>query len=157
MAAIGTTDPGSGAAAGALARAAGVLVLGLDGGDGDAGALLWTKAVAAAAGSRVVAVHALPTLEGMVHDVPPFGATAWRVRLRAEVERRWCAPLREAGVPFEVRLLEGGVAAALLNTAAAVGADLLVVGSRARRGLGGSLATHLVHRASCPVLVVPPG
>jgi nucleotide-binding universal stress UspA family protein len=54
---------------------------------------------------------------------------------------------------------KGGDAGRLLARAS-VSADLVVVGSRGRRGLrrvaGGSVAERLTHHAACPVIVVPP-
>jgi nucleotide-binding universal stress UspA family protein len=59
--------------------------------------------------------------------------------------------------PIDRVLIEGHPAQAMVD--AAQGADLVVVGSR---GLGnvrgmllGSVSHHLVHHASCPVVVVP--
>jgi nucleotide-binding universal stress UspA family protein len=51
-------------------------------------------------------------------------------------------------------------AAAVLETAAEVGADLIVMATHARRGLAhlmwGSVAEEVVRRATCPVLTVGP-
>ena len=57
------------------------------------------------------------------------------------------------------RALSGVPAGAIAEACEEVGADLLVAGSRGYgpvlRVLLGSVSTQLVHRASCPVLVVP--
>lgn len=57
------------------------------------------------------------------------------------------------------RALSGVPAAAIVEACEGAGADLLVAGSRGygpvRRVLLGSVSTQLVHRAPCPVLVVP--
>nr|WP_255548523.1 MULTISPECIES: universal stress protein [unclassified Cryobacterium] len=53
---------------------------------------------------------------------------------------------------------ENTPAAALLD--AAVGADLVIVGSRGHGGFAGlllgSVSTHVAHHAPCPVLIVRP-
>ena len=57
------------------------------------------------------------------------------------------------------RVLSGPPAAAIAEACEEAGADLLVVGSRGygpvRRALLGSVSTQLLHKAPCPVLVVP--
>lgn len=63
-----------------------------------------------------------------------------------------------AGVNLERKLLSGPAAEALADAAEAMGADLVVVGSRGRgamaRVLLGSVADRLVHICKKPVLVV---
>lgn len=57
------------------------------------------------------------------------------------------------------RALYGAPGPVIVEACEEVGADLLVAGSRGygpvRRALLGSVSTQLVHRAPCPVLVVP--
>jgi nucleotide-binding universal stress UspA family protein len=57
------------------------------------------------------------------------------------------------------RALSGVPAAAIVEACEEAGADLLVAGSRGygpvRRVLLGSVSTQLMHRAPCPVLIVP--
>jgi nucleotide-binding universal stress UspA family protein len=128
------------------------VVIGLEGGGGDAEVLRWTAALAGPLGARVVAVHSMSTFEGIVHDL----ITHEPSRARAEM-LRWCDPLVRAGVRIEVRVVEQSAGHAILDVAGREGAGLIVVGQRTHRGLtNGSLATHLVHRATCPVVVVPP-
>jgi nucleotide-binding universal stress UspA family protein len=63
----------------------------------------------------------------------------------------------QPSVVCEARVVEGRAEAVLLEEAQ--GALLLVVGSRGRSGLAsallGSVSSHLVHHAPCPVTVVP--
>mmetsp|Transcript_30702 Transcript_30702/g.70775 ORF Transcript_30702/g.70775 Transcript_30702/m.70775 type:complete len:99 (+) Transcript_30702:229-525(+) len=63
------------------------------------------------------------------------------------------------GVEHEVILVRGDPREALLEACLHHNVNLLVVGSRGlgtvRRALLGSVSTHMVHHAHCPVLVVP--
>ena len=65
--------------------------------------------------------------------------------------------LRDRGVTAEAHPVSGRPVPAILEAAAAVGADLIVVGNRgmtgARRILG-SVPNTLAHQASCAVLIV---
>jgi len=66
---------------------------------------------------------------------------------------------RDLGVPrLLVHVVDDRPAHGILATAAELGADLILVGTHARRGLArivmGSVAEEIVRKASCPVLVV---
>jgi len=73
------------------------------------------------------------------------------------------AELTEAGVDHEVRQVTTPISAAeaIIQTAAEVDADLVVIGLRRRRPVGklitGSTAQAVLLDASCPVLSVKPG
>jgi nucleotide-binding universal stress UspA family protein len=58
----------------------------------------------------------------------------------------------------EARVVEGDPAGAIVDLAREAGADVIVIGSHGRTGLGrllmGSVAEHVVRKASCPVLTV---
>ena len=68
--------------------------------------------------------------------------------------------MREAGVSVSIQLVHDRPAADPQEVAAAVGARLIVVGSRGERPLVGAIAGsvpyRLVHMSTIPVLVVPP-
>ncbi len=76
----------------------------------------------------------------------------------ALLEEDWCTPLRQAGVPFTGKTVEGGPRA-LLGVANHEHADAIIVGRRGRGGLAelvlGSFSHHVVHHSSRPVIVVP--
>ena len=63
------------------------------------------------------------------------------------------------GVPLDAVVREGQAAAEILNQAASMNADLLVIGTHGRSGferlLLGSVAERVLRKASCPVLTVP--
>jgi len=64
----------------------------------------------------------------------------------------------DSKIPMERRLLEGDAATEILNVAKVTKADLIVMGTHGRSALGrflmGSVATHVVRRATCPVVTV---
>jgi nucleotide-binding universal stress UspA family protein len=74
--------------------------------------------------------------------------------------RDWMAPARAAGRQTEVLLEEGAPAVRILERAASLPADLIVMGTHGRGGferlLLGSVAEKVLRKASCPVLTVPP-
>lgn len=67
------------------------------------------------------------------------------------------ADARKAGVEVQTHALEDDPADAILNTAEATGADLIVVGNKgmtgARRYLLGSVPNNVSHHAPCSVLI----
>ena len=73
------------------------------------------------------------------------------------------AELTEQGIEHEIRQLTSGdsAAEALIDTAADVSADLIVIGMRRRSPVGkiitGSTAQAVLMDAACPVLSVKPG
>ena len=85
--------------------------------------------------------------------------------LRHEFERRlreeWTAPLRDAGVTYETRVLHGRPAEALLRCAEDEGVALLVVGMTGRGTLNellmGSTTHTLVRQSARPIVAVPSG
>jgi glycine betaine transporter len=66
---------------------------------------------------------------------------------------------RRSGVVCHTWMLEGTAPSDIVDYARTMGADLIVVGTHGRRGLGhallGSVAEKVVRRAHCPVLTVP--
>ena len=141
---------------------AGRIVVGVDGSDGSIEALRWALAEAKLRGDTVDVLHswhypyaAYTEVTGMAAGVvsrEDLEKVAQEV-LDTSVER---VSADAAGVEVNRVLVQGGAAASLLE--AAVGADLLVVGSRGHGGftglLLGSVSQHSVHHAPCPVVVV---
>lgn len=92
----------------------------------------------------------------------------------SEVDRAWRLVEEEAGVALDLtveglgvdvpvdRVTRAGEAGpAICRLAEEVGADVIVVGSRGRgaikRALLGSVSTHVINNAPCPVVVVRAG
>ena len=79
-------------------------------------------------------------------------------RRHAEIAGRAAARLRKAGLAAEARTVRGRAQMVLVDAARSENADLVIVGSHGRTGLGklflGSVASHVVTHAPCSVLVV---
>jgi nucleotide-binding universal stress UspA family protein len=109
--------------------------------------------------SRLLIVHVLDARRAGPAPVAsgrPFAVRAERETDLLELVRRAHA----AGVHAEFLLWEGDPAEAIAAAASSEHADILVVGSRGRRGaeraLLGSVSDELIRIASCPVMVVRP-
>jgi universal stress protein A len=67
--------------------------------------------------------------------------------------------VQEAGIPCDTRSVEGAPHAEIVRRAQEIGADLIVMGTHGHGGLAhavlGSVTERVLHRARCPVLVVP--
>jgi len=107
-------------------------------------------------GARLVLLHVapIPVLvygEGVVPPQPDD----YLEQLEEELHRLQ-AP--DPSIHVEHRLKEGDPVTEILEVAEETGADLVVMGTHGRTGLGrllmGSVAEHVVRRASCPVLTV---
>jgi nucleotide-binding universal stress UspA family protein/uncharacterized membrane protein YfcA len=87
---------------------------------------------------------------------PQFDETR-RAEGRAAMERVKAA-LQAEGTAVEGAVLEGDPAAQITEFAQACGADLIVLGSHGRTGLGrllvGSVSERVIGQATCPVMVV---
>jgi nucleotide-binding universal stress UspA family protein len=137
------------------------IVLGLDGSRGAQAAAQWCAAHAGRLDAEVVAVHAIPPVVVGSLPVPgielSMGATA-RAAL-CDALQQWCAPLHDAGVRFDTRIVDGDPAAAITELADEVDAVMVVVGRRGRGGFAelllGSVPHRLTHHCNHPVLVVP--
>jgi nucleotide-binding universal stress UspA family protein len=84
---------------------------------------------------------------------------AWAVEDRTEVRQHLdkVVPTR-SGLDFEHRYLSGGPIREIVEFAEREHADLIVMGSHGRTGIGrllmGSVAEGVARRATCPVLIV---
>jgi nucleotide-binding universal stress UspA family protein len=146
---------------------AGTIVVGVDGSEPSREALRWAAAEARLRDARLVAVHVwtfvppTPIGEPGMIPMPPGDYAgqleAERAAAQAELEEALAGAFPDGtSGEIETKLAEGDAAEQL--AAEATGADLLVVGSRGRSGIAsvllGSVSSHLVSHAPCPVVVV---
>lgn len=146
------------------------VLVGTDGSDTAQEAVRHAAGLARLSGARLVVCHAYQAMStpaalamsGAGAGVAvPVDTEADQAQQRAEAQRLLDHAVVAAGVDpgrTESVALPGGAADVLLHVAAAVGADLIVVGNRgmqgARRFLLGSVPNRVAHRADCSVLVV---
>ncbi len=121
-------------------------------------------AVAKWYGSKIVGLHVMsppllvgpPILLAGFADLaaPESGPAADRLL------HEWLRPATEAGLQTEVLVQEGVAAVRILETAASLRADMIVMGTHGRGGFErfwlGSVAEKVLRKASCPVWTVPP-
>jgi nucleotide-binding universal stress UspA family protein len=146
------------------------VVVGIDGSAGAAEALRWAIAEARLRKARLRIVHAwtygyasMPlgdfgAMGGFDSYIPPEIDSNELQRAAEDLLERALAEVAGGveGIEVERHVVEGGAAQGLI--AAAVGADLLVVGSRGHGGfvglMLGSVSQQCVSHAPCPVVVV---
>jgi len=154
------TEP---SASGEPTRASGreTVVVGVDGSPSSTAALAWAARYADAIGARLQAVLAwhYPSAAGG----PPVGHTPEPVTSQVEQSRYEILDeaIEAAGpelpaIQVDRKVVYGHPAQALIDESRR--ADLLVVGSKGHGGFTGmmlgSVSTHCVHHAACPVTVV---
>jgi nucleotide-binding universal stress UspA family protein len=122
------------------------------------------EAKAALKRAEAIALACRATIVIYAVSAPPSvvpGATGYTPALPPEGGRMVTATVKgvDERLAATGRALSGVPATAIAEACEEVGADLLVAGSRhygpVLRVLLGSVSTQLMHRASCPVLVVP--
>jgi nucleotide-binding universal stress UspA family protein len=79
-------------------------------------------------------------------------------KMEEALEER-AARVREAGLVCEIELVEGAPHVEIVAFADKIQAEMIVLGTHGRGGLAhavlGSVTERVIHRATCPVLVVP--
>jgi nucleotide-binding universal stress UspA family protein len=128
------------------------IVVGVDGSIDGRRALAWALDEAVRRTAELVVVYAWD-YPAATFVFPPSPEEA-----AAEILTKSVAGLDTQGVDIRTRLVEGRPVTALVREA--LDADLLVVGTRGHSGVAsvmlGSVSTGCIHRAACPVVVVPP-
>ena len=139
------------------------VMVGMNGSSASAAAARWAAATVPP-GGELHAVHIIGAGEELLVDAATGDSVAYRHRLEAELDGPWLESVRDAPIDIRSRVdavQEGSVADALLRAAAAVDADVVVVGHHPHPRLGPQLVGHvtrdLLRHSSRPVVVVPDG
>jgi len=137
------------------------IVVGTDGSDRAAVAVIEAFALAKMTGAKVHAVHAVHLAATAGFSDVAGAAQATSAGLRDHADRVRTQLLAEAerhGVSAEVHNPEGDPADALIRIAEAVDADLVVVGNRGMAGMKrfvlGSVPNKVSHQCPCSLLIV---
>jgi nucleotide-binding universal stress UspA family protein len=122
-------------------------------------ALLFAKSIARRYGSKLTVAHVISPLETRM--VPPEGWGACQQALdEAASLRMKYLDQRLHALPHKVVLRHGLVGDVILELIVTTDADLLVMGTHGRAGLGrflmGSVAEGVFRQALCPVLTIGP-
>src|SRR5690349_22831875 len=118
--------------------------------------------IARSRGDRLIVMHVAEPVRSSSLGMAPSPPLPKGYRGAWESSLRLVRP-RDASVKVEHRLEEGDVATAIVKVAREVPCDLIVMGTRDRRGLGRlfgrSIAAQLRWDSPCPVVTVklPPG
>lgn len=112
-----------------------------------------------ATGAKLSIVHSIqfPTDYGAMYDVP--NVATWEEGFEQSVKELFKKLATSLNVPEECRYIRNGIPRdQILELADEIGADLIIVGSHGRHGLGllflGSTANGVLHHAKCDVLAV---
>jgi nucleotide-binding universal stress UspA family protein len=134
------------------------IVVGLDGSAAAEAATAAAITMARQFDAEVIGVHATGLLDVWEASEADSTRDAHEGVIQ-QLRGPWSESLRASGVPMRLEQRDGPPADTLLAIAEAVGADLIVVGSR---GVGdtplgelGSTSGKIVRRSTRPVLVVP--
>lgn len=134
------------------------IVLAVDGSENAERATEVTRDLAGQLGSQVIVLYAFDPVPRYLGDEQTQAIVARGTAHGTEVAEKAAEFLRAADVEFEIDVLEGPAAEAILRVAEVRQANLIVMGSRGLGGLGamllGSVSRKVLQNASCPVLIV---
>jgi nucleotide-binding universal stress UspA family protein len=133
------------------------IVVGVDGSEASRAAVDWCARYAPSLGATVLATA---VREPIFEWTPSWDPNNWRRATERHIQD-WVEPLTDAGVAVEAIADENlNPADGLLGVASARSADLLVLGTRGAGGFldlrFGGVAMKVLHRASLPLVLVPP-
>jgi nucleotide-binding universal stress UspA family protein len=128
------------------------ILVGADGSDDAARAMVFAGRLATDVGADLLVVNATGSRDAQ-RERPV------ELDTRREWVEEWCAPLRQAGVPYRIEVVRGDPRSTVMDAARDAAADLVVVGSRGRgvvtKMVLGSVAASLVEGSEVPVTVLP--
>ena len=140
------------------ARSHASILLGTDGSGGAANALDLLCALPMRRAGDVVNVATVAVRSHAALGPDPIARELAPEIVAAEIAQAAVTRLREHGIAAREHVLDGPVVSALVDTALATGSDLVVVGSRGRGLIAGTLlgsvARSLAERSPVPLLVV---
>jgi nucleotide-binding universal stress UspA family protein len=133
------------------------ILVAIDASEPSSRAVAFARDLAKERGSEIVVLHAIPrwvSRHGTSElEVPEEGS---------ELVDLAVSDLKDAGANARgevIRVLEGHVSRGIVETAGAVGADAIVLGTRGLSDFGGlfigSITHRVLHLAEVPVIVVP--
>jgi len=135
----------------------GRIMVGVDGSEESAAAVSWVAELAPLVGADVLAV----TVEEPIAEwTPAWSDHNWRRGAIRDLES-WTKPIAESGVELEFAPVENLFPAdGLLGVATGRDVDLVVIGTRGAGGFAGlrfgGVAMKVLHRATVPLVLVPP-
>lgn len=134
------------------------VLVAVDGSQGAQEAARRGASLARLCGAQVLLVHCRKGVPEYLGE-PYYQRMLDRLLARVEELLEPCRViLREAGVPFEERVLEGDPARAICEAARVEGCDLIAMGTRGLSDFEGLFLGSVVHKvltwAPCPVLAV---
>lgn len=137
----------------------GKVVLALDGSQPSDDALAYATQLSRYHGSKLHVVHVVEVLAGRGGGMLHVNEREMKAKIREQVRG-----LTEAGIDAELEFrsaMVGRCGNVIADLAAELEGDVIITGSRGHSGFAGmllgSVAQRLLHRADCPVLVVPRG
>jgi nucleotide-binding universal stress UspA family protein len=138
------------------------ILVAFDFGEPSVYALAWASDLNRTTGGPPIhVVHAVDTRPGVAAEGPAVVLMPGPAEI-ASLERRLREAARDAGAEaeatFEVAQRPSSASATILEVAQRMDAELIVMGSHARRGLArlllGSVAAHVARGSECPVTTV---
>ena len=115
-------------------------------------------------GARLVVLHVMVPPSPFAGDDLPASWLELEARAQREAERRLAAAVSRAersGIATTGTLVKGVPADVIVRVARREGADVIVIGTHGRSGLGrlfmGSVAARVLATATCPVVTVRGG
>jgi nucleotide-binding universal stress UspA family protein len=132
-------------------------VVGIDGSETAARAAVRAGELAQATGGKVHVVVAFTARDATTINVGSDSFVVSSLTTAEQVAEQQASTFRSQGIHATSAARADKPAAALLAEAAAIDADVIIVGNRRMQGMGrllGSVANEVAHNAPCDVLIV---